>query len=63
MDGLEKYIEKRKKKSRGFAKTFEVGYENFGIGYLLRQIREEMGITQEALAQKTKNQKICHLAH
>jgi len=63
MGDWEKYIEKRKKRSRELAKSFEVGYENFKIGYLLRQAREEMGITQEVLAQKLKNQKICHLAH
>ena len=57
MDDLEKYIAKRKKKSREFAKTFEVEYGNFKIGYLLRQIREEMGMTQEALAQKLKTKK------
>ncbi len=57
MDDLEKYIAKRKKKSREFARTFEVGYGNFKIGYLLRQAREEMGITQEALAQKLKTKK------
>jgi len=63
MDDLEKYIAKRKKKSLEFARTFEVGYGNFKIGYLLRQTREEMGITQETLAQKTQNQEICHLPH
>jgi len=47
MDDLEKYIEKRKKRSREFARSFEVGYESFKIGYLLRQAREEMEITQE----------------
>jgi len=57
MDDLEKYIGKRKKNSREFAKTFEVGYENFKIGCLLRQVREEMGITQEVLAQKLKTKK------
>lgn len=54
---MEKYIAKRKKRSRVLARTFEVGYENFKIGYLLRQTREEMGITQEVLAQKLKTKK------
>jgi len=57
MDDLERYIEKRKKRSRELAKSFEVEYENFKIGYLLRQAREEMGITQEVLAQKLKTKK------
>ena len=32
MDDLEKYIKKRKAKSKEFAKDFEIGYENFKIG-------------------------------
>lgn len=52
MDDLEKYIEKRKEQNRDFAKTFEPGYEHFKIGVLLRQAREEAGITQEELARK-----------
>jgi DNA-binding XRE family transcriptional regulator len=57
MDDLEKYIEKRKKQSSDFAKTFESGYENFKIGALLRQAREEAGITQEQLAKKLNTKK------
>lgn len=47
MDDLEKYIEERKSKSKEFAKDFEDGYENFRIGYFLKQARKEAGITQE----------------
>jgi len=50
MDDLEKYIEKRKKQSPEFAEDFEKGYENFKIGVLLRQAREEAGLTQEQIA-------------
>ena len=57
MDVLEKYIEKRKTKSKKFAKDFEVGYENFKIGILLRKAREEAGITQEELANKMNTKK------
>ena len=57
MDDLEKYIEKRKTKSKKFAKDFEVGYENFKIGILLRKAREEAGITQEELANKMNTKK------
>ncbi len=57
MDDLEKYIEKRKSKSKKFAKDFEVGYENFKIGILLRKAREEAGITQEELANKMNTKK------
>jgi ribosome-binding protein aMBF1 (putative translation factor) len=57
MDDLEKYIEKRKKRSPKFARNYESGYENFRIGFILRQAREEMGITQEQLAKKLKTKK------
>lgn len=57
MDDLEKYIEKRKKQSPEFAQNFEVGYDNFKIGVLLRQAREEAGITQEQVARKLKTKK------
>lgn len=50
MDDLEKYIAKRKKKSPTFVRSFELGYENFRIGYVVRQAREELGITQEEIA-------------
>jgi len=57
MDDLEKYIEKRKSQSPEFAKSFDAGYDNFKIGVLLRQAREEAGITQEEVAQKLKTKK------
>ncbi len=57
MDDLEKYIKKRKAKSKEFAKDFEIGYENFKIGVALRKAREDAGITQEELARKMKTKK------
>lgn len=57
MDDLEKYIEKRKKKSSEFAKGFEEGYEHFMIGLMLRRAREEAGMTQEELARKMNTKK------
>jgi len=57
MDDLEKYIQKRKEKSPAFSKQFEIGYENFKIGVLLRRAREEAGITQEDLAKKLRTKK------
>lgn len=57
MDDLEKYISRRKKKSSAFAKNFEVDYENFRIGFILRQAREELGITQEEVAKKLRTKK------
>lgn len=57
MDDLERYIEKRKKKSPEFAKTFGLGYENFKIGVLLRQMRKEAGLTQEQVAEQLHTKK------
>ncbi len=57
MDDLEKYIKQRKVKSKNFEKDFEKGYDNFRIGYLLKQARKDAGITQEELAAKLKTKK------
>jgi ribosome-binding protein aMBF1 (putative translation factor) len=57
MDDLEKYIHKRKKNSRDFANNFEERYENFKIGILLKQARQEAGLTQEEIAEKLKTKK------
>jgi len=57
MDDLEKYIAKRKKRSAVFAQDFDVGYEEFKIGIVLRQAREQAGMTQEELAQKLQTRK------
>ena len=56
-DDLEKYISKRKAVDKKFAKDFEVGYENFKIGVLLKQAREEAGISQEELANRLNTHK------
>jgi ribosome-binding protein aMBF1 (putative translation factor) len=57
MDDLDKYITKRKARSEDFAKDFDAGYEEFKIGVVLRQVREQAGITQEELAQKLHTKK------
>ena len=57
MDDLEKYIEKRKKRSPEFAKDFEAGYNDFKIGILLKQARVESGLTQEEIAKKLHTKK------
>ena len=56
-DDLGKYIERRKRADREFAKGFEAGYQEFKIGVLLRQAREQAGVTQEELAKRTKTRK------
>jgi len=54
---VEKYIERRKRADKAFAKDFDAGYEQFKIGVMLRQAREEAGVTQEGLARLTKTKK------
>ena len=57
MSDLKKYVAKRKKKDAVFALDFDEGYENFKLGVLLRQARENAGITQEEVAKKLKTKK------
>jgi HTH-type transcriptional regulator / antitoxin HipB len=54
---VEKYIERRKRSDKVFAKDFDSGYEEFKIGVMLREAREQAGVTQEALAKITKTKK------
>ena len=57
MSDLQKYIVKRKKSDSEFAENYEIGYENFKIGVVLRQLRKEAGVTQEELAEKLDTKK------
>ena len=57
MSDLKKYIKERKKKDRALAKGFDQGHEQFKIGVILRQAREEAGLTQEELARLLKTKK------
>ena len=57
MSDLKKYIKERKKRDKVFAKGLDEGYEQFKIGVVLRQAREEAGITQEELARRLKTRK------
>jgi ribosome-binding protein aMBF1 (putative translation factor) len=57
IDDVEKYISKRKRRNKIFAKDFEVGYENFKIGVLLKQAREDAGISQAELANRLNTHK------
>jgi DNA-binding XRE family transcriptional regulator len=57
MDDLEKYIDKRKKKSKYLLENFEDRYETFKIGFLLKKAREEAGLTQDEIAKKLKTKK------
>jgi HTH-type transcriptional regulator/antitoxin HipB len=50
MSDLKKYIAKRKRRDKKFAEGYDEGYEQFKVGVMLRQAREEAGMTQEELA-------------
>ena len=57
MSNVERYIKKRKAKDPEFAEGFESGYREFEIGVLLRQAREDAGLTQQQLAEKIHTRK------
>jgi len=57
MSDLRRYIEERKKRDPEFAKDFDKGYEDFKIGVVLRQAREEAGLTQEEIASQMNTKK------
>ena len=50
MSDVERYIASRKASDPEFAEGFEEGYMEFEFGVLLRQAREDAGLTQEQLA-------------
>jgi len=58
LTSLDQYVEQQYGK-RGTSKreTFENGYENFRIGFMLQQARIEKGLTQEDLAIKVGTSK------
>ena len=57
MSNLKKYIKNRKSRDSEFANGFDSGYEQFKIGVILKNAREEAGLTQEQLAQKLQTKK------
>lgn len=57
MSNIQKYIKKRKKKDPAFEAGFDAGYEQFKIGVILKQAREEAGLTQEELARRLRTKK------
>jgi DNA-binding XRE family transcriptional regulator len=57
MSDLDRYIKSRKKTDPEFATGFDEGYRDFKIGVILRQAREEAGLTQEELADRVGTQK------
>ncbi len=63
MSDLQHYIAKRKAADQIFAEGYDTGYTDFKIGVLLRQAREDAGLTQEqvALAIGTKKSAISRI--
>ncbi len=58
MSDVERYIASRKASDPEFAEGFEEGYKEFEFGVLLRQAREDAGLTQEQLARLMHTRKI-----
>ena len=56
-DDLTKYVVRRKRADAKFEENYVSGYQEFKVGVLLRQAREQAGITQEDLARRTKTKK------
>jgi len=57
MSDVKRYILKRAERDTEFANNFEEGYADFKIGVILRQAREEAGLTQEELARRMRTKK------
>ena len=57
MSDLQAYIKKRKGRDPEFAEGFDSGYEQFKIGVMLKQAREDAGLTQEELARRLHTKK------
>ena len=57
MSELQRYIQNRKIEDAVFADGFDEGYKSFKIGVLLRQLREETGMTQTEIVEKLHTKK------
>lgn len=57
MSDLQKYIKDRKEKDSEFEKGFDEGYQEFKIGVILRELRQNAGLTQDELAKMMHTQK------
>jgi HTH-type transcriptional regulator / antitoxin HipB len=57
MSDLDKYIEKRKTQDKEFANEYDAGYKEFKIGMMIKQLRQQEGMTQEELAAKMSTKK------
>lgn len=57
MSDLKKYIAGRKARESEFAEKYDTGYEEFKIGLILKMAREEVGLTQDEVAEKLHTKK------
>lgn len=57
MSDLTRYAQARAARDPEFADGLETGYEDFKIGVLLRQAREQAGLTQEEVAKRLETKK------
>lgn len=57
MSDLRLYIANRKNRDAEFAENYDKGYQEFKLGVMLRQAREEAGLTQEELARRINTKK------
>ncbi len=57
MSDLKKYVSSRKITDPKFNEGYEEGYQAFKIGVLLRQARENSGLTQDEIAQRLNTKK------
>lgn len=57
MSDLQAYISDRKKREPEFAEGYDEGFRSFKIGVLLKQARENAGLTQDELAKQLNTKK------
>jgi len=57
MSDVKAYAADRGERDREFAEGLEDGYEEFKVGVLLRQAREQVGLTQEEVARRLHTKK------
>ena len=57
MSDLRHYIELRKNRDPEFAEQYAEGYQEFKLGVMLRQAREDAGLTQDELAKLIHSKK------
>ena len=57
MSDLRVYVENRKKRDPEFAENYDKGFQDFKLGVMLRQAREDAGLTQEELARRIRTKK------